>query len=542
MLKTVWLKTIRDTWRATAAWGIGLGLLIYVSVALYAAGYPTLAARKQAMSQLGPLLNTFRFLIGAPVDISTPGGFLTFRFLGSLPVIVGIWAIRATTSTRDEEQRGIGDLVLTTPHSRSNVLTQQWFGFSLAMLAITLLMWLVGSVGWLATGESLDVTALLIASLNIGFQAWLWGSLGLLLAQFFASGGAASGITINLMLFTYLFNNLAAMFAWLAPFAATSPFHYYALNRPLAPGWVFNPLAFAIAPLLTLICFWLARFFVAHRDVGATFPLFGPRRRKVSAAPINWHDPLLGNLFLCYLRDMIWPTVRWALRIMFYVVLMVATAGQVVAALKNIANVGGNGSQIAVEIYIAVVLVMPLPIVTAAFAITQVAGWTADEENGIDDMVLTTPHPRWSVLLNRFAAITAVVIALLAVVGLTFNLTIILSGLNYDVGKVLVALMQLLPFTMLVAAIGFAIAAWLKRPGPAVVLVSLYVVAAYLLDLLGQFLKLPDIVPALNIFHAYGNPALTGLGAWAILGLSVAALALLAAAMVGFQRRDLARG
>src|SRR5689334_15926165 len=138
MLRTIWLKTIRDNWRAASAFGIGLGVLIYVTVAAYVASYPTLEARKQVMNQIGSLLKIFRFLIGDPVDISTPGGFLTFRFLGSLPVILGIWAIRATTSPRSEEQRGIGDLLLTTPHSRSNVLTQQWFGFSLALLGITL--------------------------------------------------------------------------------------------------------------------------------------------------------------------------------------------------------------------------------------------------------------------------------------------------------------------------------------------------------------------------------------------------------------------
>ncbi len=211
------------------------------------------------------------------------------------------------------------------------------------------------------------------------------------------------------------------------------------------------------------------------------------------------------------------------------------------------AKSGGILSQIAganftVQNYIAIVLGLLLPIATAAFAITQVSGWTADEENGIDDMVLTTPHQRWAVLLNRFAAVTAVVLAMLVIIGLSIVITASAFGMDYDAGKGWAAMVQLLPFTLLVVAVGFALAAWLKQPGTAVVLVGAFVIVSYFDNLLGQFLKLPDIIPALSIFHAYGLPASTGLDAWATLGLSVAALVLLAAAILGFQRRDMAKG
>ncbi|PZS04485.1 MAG: hypothetical protein DLM69_01855, partial [Candidatus Chloroheliales bacterium] len=319
MLKTIWLKTVRDNWRAAVAWGVGIGLLIYVGVFAYIAQYPTVAARKLAQSEFGPLFSTFRFLIGDPVDISTPGGFVTFRYFPILPVALGIWAILVTTSTRGEEQRGIGDLLMTTPHPRSSVLAQQWFGFSLALLIVTALMWLVGIAGWLTTGEPLDVTAMLIASLNVGFAAWVWGSLGLLLAQLFASRGMASGITIALLIYAYFINNLAGMFDRLTRFAAISPFHYYALNKPLAPGWSFDPLAFAIAPILALIFFGLALFFVNRRDVAAAYPLFGQRSRRVSTRPLNWHNPWLGNLFLRNLRDLALPAFWRLLGLVFYV-------------------------------------------------------------------------------------------------------------------------------------------------------------------------------------------------------------------------------
>lgn len=547
MLKNVLLKTIRDNWRSAVAWGIGVGLVIYVEVAAYIAEYPTQLARNTAQGQLAPLLNTFRFMLGDPVDISTPGGFITFRSLGFVPLALGIWAILAATNPRNEEQRGIGDLLLTTPHPRSNVLTQQWGGFSLTLLVVTVLMWITGCLGWLATGDTVPVGNLLLTSINIGFATWLWGSLALLLSQFFISRGVAVGISIGLLVYTYFLNNIAPMFNWLSPLAYISPFHYYAINKPMVPGFSLDMVAFLISPMLALVFFGLAIYFVNRRDVAGVYPLFGQQGRKESNAPLNWHEATLGSLFMRNVRDLRWPTFWWTFGVSLYAVIIVRSAGQVMDSLRQMAKDGGPlqkllSANFTEQDYIAAVLGLLIPIVAAAFVITQVASWTGDEENGIDEMVLTTPHQRRSVLLQRFVAVAVATIVMLGIIALSMGVTAAMSNVTLDYGKLAAAMLQLLPMALVVLGIGFAIAAWLKQPGGAVVIVSAYVIAAFILDLIGQFLKLPDAIPALSVFHDYGTPAITGLDSGVVAGLCLAALALLAISIIGFQRRDVAKG
>lgn len=548
MLKTIWLKTIRDSWRAALAWGLGLGLLIYATAAGYVLLYPTAAGRKAAMHDLGPLLNTLRFVGGELVDISTAGGYTTFRILGITPVALGIWAVLAATSaTRGEEQRGATDMLLATPHNRANVLIQKWLGFSLALLAITLLFWLVVAAVWPAIGEPFDPGAALLMALNVGLQAWLWGSLAFLLVQFFSSA-AAAGITIALMVYSFFLNNLAGIVGGIDALAPISPFHYYAINKPLVPGWPFDPLAFAIAPLLALLFFAAALYFFSRRDLGALFPLLGQRRGSLRpAGPLDWRERLLGSVFLRGLRDLRWPTLFWALGLALYSALIVAIAPQAVDALKSLAGSSGPiasffKNKFDAQTYIAISLFSFLPVLAAAFAITQVASWTSDEEDGRDELLLTTPQQRWSVMLQRFAAIVVAIIVILVVVGFIINLTAAIVGIGYDAGKMWAAMFTLIPLTLLVVTLGFAIAAWLKQPGTAVAILSVFVIASYLDQLLGQLFKFPALALNLSIFQQYGQPAITGLDAASVSWLSGAMLVLLAVALFGFQRRDLAKG
>ena len=79
------------------------------------------------------------------------------------------------------------------------------------------------------------------------------------------------------------------------------------------------------------------------------------------------------------------------------------------AMLKGFVNVGVNDS--ATDAAILSALFIFLPLLLMAFAVTQANRWSADEEDGRLELVLSTPQSRLSVLLGRFAALaTATVI------------------------------------------------------------------------------------------------------------------------------------
>ena len=550
MLKTIWLKTIRDNWRAIAAWGLGVGALILIEAAAYFSLYPTLADRLKAEAQMKPLLSTLSFVLGPSVDVTTLGGYLYLEIFSIVPLLLGIWTIMTATGiTRGEEGSGATDILLTTPESRSSVLMQKWLGYSLSLLAIGVIVWLFIIASYLAFNEPLDLAASLLAVLNLAFVAWLWGCLGLVFAQLFNSRGAAAGITAGLMITTYFLNTLAGGLDSTRWASYLSPFHYYAVNRPLAPGFSLDLLSFIVPPLIALAFTALAVYLFTRRDVGATLSLRKPNpnanRRSV---PINWHQQMMGSVFAKTLSDLRWPTFWWAFGLAAYCAYVVGLGNQYLAVLKNgllkdssvLSKMLGN--IVTVQDYLAYTIFAYVPVMVAAFAVTQIAGWTGEEENGRLETVLATPQPRGQVLLSRFAAVVVASLVIVLVVGLAIVLTGAAASVSLDAGMMWSASLSLLPLTLLLVAVGFAIAAWLKRPGAAVAIVSVYVATAFLLtSLLNPVLDLPGYVNSLSVFYQYGNPARSGLDAVSVIGLSGAALGLFALALFGFQRRDVAK-
>ncbi|PZS04484.1 MAG: hypothetical protein DLM69_01850 [Candidatus Chloroheliales bacterium] len=550
MLKTIWLKTIRDNWRAIAALGLGVGALFIIEAATYFSVYPTIADRLKAEAQMKPLLSTVSFLIGPQVDVTTLGGWFYLEVFSFVPLLLGIWAIMTATGiTRGEEGSGAADILLTTPESRSSVLLQKWLGFSLSLLAIGIIVWLAIVVSYLAFNEPLDLAASLLAALNLAFIAWLWGCVGLVFAQLFNSRGAAAGITAGLMVTTYFLNTLAGQLDSTRWASYLSPFHFYTVNRPLASGFSFDPFSFMVVPLLALDFTALAVYLFTRRDIGAALGLrkanLNPTARIV---PLNWHEQMMGSVFTKTLRDLRWPTFWWALGLAAYCGYVVGLGNQYLDVLKNgllkdssvISKMLGN--MVTVQDFLAYTIFAYVPVMIAAFAITQIAGWTGEEESGRLETLLATPQPRWQVLLSRFAAVVVASLVIVLVVGLMIALTGAAASVSYDAGKMWSALLSLLPLSLLVVAVGYAIAAWLKRPGAAVAIVSVYVAAAFLLStFLNPIFNLPGYVNSLSVFYQYGTPAQSGLDVGSVVGLSGAALVLLALAIFGFQRRDVAK-
>ena len=104
-------------------------------------------ATPQAQAQFAQLAQTFRFF-AAPVEVTTPTGFATWRLLGTLPVMLGVWACLAGARlVRGAEERGALDLVLATPRSRARVLGEGIAALATAMAIIGVLIGLGALAG-----------------------------------------------------------------------------------------------------------------------------------------------------------------------------------------------------------------------------------------------------------------------------------------------------------------------------------------------------------------------------------------------------------
>src|SRR5258708_25818150 len=89
MFRSVFTKSLRDYRVAILGWGIGLGIVVYSQYATYQSFFSSTTA-----AQLTQLIGQFRFF-GEAIRLDTPGGFATFKILGTLPLILGIWTVLA---------------------------------------------------------------------------------------------------------------------------------------------------------------------------------------------------------------------------------------------------------------------------------------------------------------------------------------------------------------------------------------------------------------------------------------------------------------
>jgi ABC-2 type transport system permease protein len=182
-----------------------------------------------------------------------------------------------------------------------------------------------------------------------------------------------------------------------------------------------------------------------------------------------------------------------------------------------------------------------LPILLAVHAITQINAWTDDEEEGRLELLAAMPLPRWMLLVPRYVALTASMLAIVLAVYVVIAVAVPAFNVTLDTGQALLALLAAVPLGLVVAAFGLLVATWLKRPGAAVPITVAVVVVMFFLQLFGPVFELPEAVLNLSIFQLYGRPLTDGIE-WGWIGaLAAAALAFAAGSLVGLQRRDIAK-
>src|SRR5262249_41315896 len=181
-----------------------------------------------------------------------------------------------------------------------------------------------------------------------------------------------------------------------------------------------------------------------------------------------------------------------------------------------------------------------LPVFLRAFAVTQGSRWAADEEDGLQELVLSTPQPRLTVLLARFGALTtATVIIGVATLALT-ALASAVSGLALEGGNLAAASLSIIPLGLLMAAVGCLFSGWL-RTAIDTGLLSFLLVIWFVITFVGPELNFPEAVMRLSAFDYYGTPLVHGLPLGDMLiVLAVGAVALVLAS-ARFVRKDIGR-
>jgi ABC-2 type transport system permease protein len=243
------------------------------------------------------------------------------------------------------------------------------------------------------------------------------------------------------------------------------------------------------------------------------------------------------------------PAFWWTLGIAGFAGWMVVVVKQTEATLTTmytgspflkdlITKVGGG--DVATNTTILSAFFIFLPLLLMAFAVSQANRWSADEEDGRSELVLSTPQPRVRVLLRRFAALTPATVIIGVLTLAATALASAATGLQLDGGNVAAATLSMIHLGLLVAIIGYLLSGWL-RTALDTGLLSFLLVIWFFISFIGPGLNWTDATLRLSAFYYYSTPLLHGLPLLDILGILAVGIVALLLASVRFVRKDIGR-
>jgi ABC-2 type transport system permease protein len=547
MLTSIYTKTLRGYWIPILGWGLGLALVLYGTLSAFATQFSSPQARNEFVA----LANAFRFL-AEPIDVTTPAGFVTWRTLGTLPVMLGIWSVLAGSRLiRGAEERGALDIVLAAPHSRVRVLAEGVAALLTAHILISLLIGLGALGGMAAANEPVPVGRALLTGLNIGLLDFFFALLALLVSQFTSRAGAAAGVAGGLLALGWALDGASRVIADGAWLGRLTPFHLYNLNKPLIASYAAHPTALLGLLALTVLCGALSVPLFINRDLGGV----AWSRRGVAGRPDTnaaldsaaGEAGLRGVLPLALRTDL--PTIGWWVLGMGGITLLVigitrSTKDSISNALSSspaFTEIFARAGLASDAGFLSGLLFFFLPLMVAVYALAIAVGWARSLDSGYFELVLATPVSRRRVFLDSWGAtVVGLFIAPLALWLLSL-LGIRIWGQDVAGGPLLAAFFGFLPLELLIAAFVYLLAGRLGA-GATLGIGGGLLVVSFLLELVGPLLKWPAPVLGLSIFHQYGAPIVEGArwGNW--LAMVALAAALLALSFARFLRSDLQRG
>jgi polyether ionophore transport system permease protein len=543
-LSSVYLKTLRDYRVAILGWGIGMGLVILSPMASVNA----LVTTPQAREALVSLAATFAWNADV-VAVDTIGGYATWK-IGVFIFLITVWPLLAASRMlRGEEDRGSLDVLLSVPRPRVRVALEKLAAMWTALIAMGVLIGLLAFAGGRKFGGEFSLVDALLFGLNVALVCAVIGGIALLISQFTQERGPAAGWTGGLLLIFIVLDMVHRVVPDTEWISHLSPLYYYNLSKPLVPGHGANAAAMLFLLALALALSGTAIWLFARRDVGGTVTLPRwlrlPERQSSRALPVA--DWSLRSVYARSLGMVAIPTIWWTLGIAGFAAWMVFAVQQMESTLSKlladsptitnfIKNIGVGDASLNASFLSAMFFFLPLFLM--AFAVTQVSGWSADEQEGRLELVLATPQPRFQVVLARFAALSTATIVIGVLTLAASAGAAAAAGLNLDSGNLAAATLGMIPLGLLVAAIGYLASGWLRTAADTGLL-SFLLAAWFFISFIGPELKLPDATLRLSAFYYYGTPLLHGLQLTSVLGVIAVAAAALSLATLRFARKDI---
>lgn len=265
---------------------------------------------------------------------------------------------------------------------------------------------------------------------------------------------------------------------------------------------------------------------------------------------------MLADVLTKTLRDQRRSLVYWSLGLVLLVALYVAVwpsvrdqpsmsdfLDQMPEAFRSLFAASGADMSTPVG-YIQIELLSFMgPIVLLIYAIgAGVAAVAGEEERHTMDLLLANPVSRSRLVTDKFVAMALGTLLLATVVGVALVLEGRLAGMDLPVGNVAAAMLHMALLGLVFGTLALAVSAGTGHAGLSRAVPIALAAVAYLVNGLAPMVEWLEPLQKASPFYQYigHDPLRTGVDAWSVLVAVTTVAVLLAVAVAGFRRRDVA--
>ncbi len=246
--------SLRRSRGAVIGWSISLALYSLIIVFLFDP-MTQIEGMDELMQSYPPELMAF---FGDVTLSTTPTGYLDTWFFSYMTLFIGIFAISAGANLlASDEEKGILDLLLAYPVSRSVFIWARLLGFMAATAVILLVGWLSWVIPSGSTQLNLTWIEFLRPFLSLFAILLLFGTLALLMSMLLPAARLAAMLTGGLLVANFLFVGLTNLNNDLEAVIKFTPLYYYQGGRAIGGldwGWFVGLL---VVSLLFALAAWL---------------------------------------------------------------------------------------------------------------------------------------------------------------------------------------------------------------------------------------------------------------------------------------------
>jgi ABC-2 type transport system permease protein len=514
-------------------WLLGVALYLLAQAGGVAAIYDTPAEREAYAATAGISAAGATFN-GPNFAVTTLGGIVVAESnFAVLLLVVLVTAFVVIRHTRADEEAGRAELIGSAAvgrHARLAAVLAYVGGANLLIAGLIALCLL-----------SLDLPAAgsLAFALAMAGAGLVFAGIGAVAAQVVENARTARGLTTAVLGVAMVLraagdasrvsnpDSALANLSWLSPLGWAQQIRAFGGER----WWVLALLAAA-----TVILVGVAVAMSVRRDVGAGLvaPRLGPPQAAPSlASPLALAWRLQRNALLAWVAGFVVLGVTFG-AVTQEIGALVETNSDIADVL---AQIGGAGAL--VDTFLAVALIY-YGLAASAYAVSAVLRLRSEEAGLHAEPVLATAVSRWrwaaSHLIVAVGGAALLIVAGAASTGLTYGATV--GDVGGELPRVLGAALQQIAPALVLAGIAAALFGLLPRL--AVPVAWACVVVFVLIDQLGDIIDLNRWVVNLSPFTHLPNLPGGDFSATPLLWLLAVAVALGAAGLVGFRRRDLA--